>query len=154
LLIRPLDEGDYGAVREFDCRVPGAKWTRDVHSEIRNRLIDEYENPDRRLEIAAGVDDHSGALLGLVAYEPEDDQVGTWAIPVLAVHKDHHRKGYGLQLKSHALVDCATKGASRVVSQVHYKNERMLKMNTEHFGAGIELDPYDPKLRLAVVRFA
>src|SRR5579862_8702556 len=110
---RAYEPVDRPQLASFRCAGPHyAKYTKRVQSLVRHQLADALEDDSRRVEarVAILTSDHT-TLIGVVAYEPAQDDPAVWAILALGVASNYRRNGVGRGLFTVALERLVDAGA-------------------------------------------
>lgn len=148
--LRPFRAADVEALKSFKCSVPGEKYTQAVQRMVRRELpvalaADDADVGALRALVAENDD---GSLVGIIVWGPVEDDPEQWFVHVLAVDRKHWRQGYGTALKLEVMSRVPLDGGEYVVSKVHRRNFRMLRLNKKLSVLDTK-DPEDGDYRLS-----
>jgi GNAT superfamily N-acetyltransferase len=136
----------------FKCATIGQKWTLRVERLIRGPLADGLERGESTQGFVAVESDST--IVGVIAFalDPEADDPGPlYTIHALAVVERRRRGHIATELKQLVLDECASRGATAVVSHVHRRNTPMNNLNA---GLGVVAvrDPEDGEFLLSTAK--
>ena len=130
----PLTAAHGADLAAFACASYARPHTRLVEEIIQGQLLGELENDDMLKTVGVWT---AGQLDGLAAWRIDVSDSIVCRSHLLAVRTGLRNRGLGRWLKEEVIQRAREAGAVAVISEVHWENDAMLKVN-EQLGANIE----------------